>query len=163
VKARITLSRITPPPGDDRVKFQGEIVIPYPPSPQLNPVANGMRVLVTTATGATVIDATASGGAYNPGTGTGWSTSPSSWTYRSPSVITRGQPQPVPSKSGHYRFRVEARNGSFAVPQAGLPLTGVLVLDPPTAETGQCGTARYPGAPGPACSLNRSGSTLKCR
>jgi hypothetical protein len=157
------LSRISAPPGDDRLRFQGELTIPVPHVPQLNPVANGIRVLVTNAAGASVLDATVPGGAYSAATRTGWSTSPSSWTYRSPSGISRFQLQPRGPVPGRYKFRVQGREGNYAVGPGGLPLAGVLVLDPPTAETGQCGEARFPGAPAPACTLNGSGTTVNCR
>src|SRR5438128_3918251 len=45
-----------------------------------------------------------------------------------------------------------------------LPLSVEVILDPPAAETGQCGDARYPGpSPAPVCTFNATGSTLTCK
>src|SRR5439155_178725 len=69
---RVTVTRITPPPGDDRFRFSGEIALPYPYAPPLDPVTKGVRILLTTAGNRDVIDATIPGGVFNPATKVGW-------------------------------------------------------------------------------------------
>jgi hypothetical protein len=41
-----------------------------------------------------------------------------------------------------------------------MPLTALLILDPPTAATGQCGVATFAG-PRQSCTTN--GKTVKCK
>jgi len=53
---------------------------------------------------------------------------------------------------------------SDPISSADLPLSVEVILDPPAAETGQCGDARYPGpSPAPVCTFNATGSTLTCK
>ncbi len=42
---------------------------------------------------------------------------------------------------------VKGKRGAYPVDPAGLPLSALLVLDPPTAETGQCGAATFSSVP----------------
>jgi hypothetical protein len=57
-------------------------------------------------------------------------------------------------------FSVRGRHGSYPVDPAHLPLGGLLVVDPPTAETGQCAQATFTG-PAPTCLA--TGGTIRCR
>ena len=53
---------------------------------------------------------------------------------------------------------------TLAVTPASLPLRATLVIDVPTASTGQCGEATFPGPePAPHCGLNGNGKTAFCR
>jgi hypothetical protein len=63
------------------------------------------------------------------------------------------------TRPGVVRVAVSGKRGSYAV-EASLPLTGLLVLDPPTAETGQCGQASFAG-PGQGCRTNGRGVTCR--
>ena len=65
-----------------------------------------------------------------------------------------------PATPSLVRFSAGGRNGSYALGPNGLPLTATFVIDSPTARTGQCGTAAFPGAPGPACTRNRPGNAV---
>ena len=61
---------------------------------------------------------------------------------------------------GLVQFVVKGRRSSYPLEASQLPLTGSLVLDPPTAETGQCGDAAFDG-PEAACSADSS--SVRCR
>lgn len=62
---------------------------------------------------------------------------------------------------GLVHFSVQGKGGSFAISNASLPLTAVIVLD---ALEGQCGRASFPGPkPQPHCAFNKSGKTLTCK
>jgi len=42
------------------------------------------------------------------------------------------------SQPGQFSVAIIGKNGSFAVPDGGLPLRITVVIDPPLATTGQC-------------------------
>ena len=65
--------------------------------------------------------------------------------------------------TGVVTFAVIGKNGSYAVPTGGLPLTATLVVDAPLAQTGQCGEMHYPGAPNPTCTSTGGGKNVKCK
>jgi hypothetical protein len=53
---------------------------------------------------------------------------------------------------------------TYPVTTTDIPLAVVLVLDPPTARSGQCGEALFPGPrPAPSCAFNSAATALKCR
>ena len=64
------------------------------------------------------------------------------------------------TQPGLVRVKVTGKRGSYPVDTASLPLTGLLILDPPTAATGQCGVATFVG-PKPSCTTN--GKRVTCR
>ena len=64
---------------------------------------------------------------------------------------------------GRLRFVVMGRSGSYQTDASRMPLRGMVVLDPPTAATGECGEAVFPGPPGGTCVFNSVGSMLRCR
>ena len=97
-------------------------------------------------------------GAFDPATRVGWKYFPRcrAWRYLNrsaapPAGITAVTIKDLSRKSpGDVRFAVRGRRGAYPVDATRLPLAGLLVLDPPTAETGQCGQATFPG-PAPSC------------
>ena len=171
---RVTVTRITPPPGDDRFRFSGEIALPYPYAPPLDPVTKGVRILLTTAGNRDVIDATIPGGVFNPATKVGWTRnlSNTSFDYKNASngvvpliagiyhVVLRDRSHTHP---GHLKFVVTGKKGSYAVFANELPVKGTIVIDSPQATNGQCGEAVFPDAGGPTCAYSSSGRTLKCK
>jgi hypothetical protein len=64
------------------------------------------------------------------------------------------------ARPGRVQFRVTGKRGSYPVDATAIPLTGLLVLDPPTAETGQCGEARFAG---PAAECTADGTIVRCQ
>jgi parallel beta-helix repeat protein len=167
-KPTLAIRRLGTPPGDDTLLFAGDVTLPHPFTPLLDPVATGVHVVVEDAGGARPLDVLVPAGAYDPVAKAGWKTAPDgrSWRYinRStapPGVITSLVVKDLSRQaSGLVRFTVRGARGSYPVAAARLPLTGLLVLDPPTAETGQCGRADFAG-PSPSC--RSDGRSLVCR
>lgn len=166
-QAKIALSRLDTPPGDDKLFFRGSVRLSFPFSPPLDPHANGVRLLLDNAHGP-VVDVAVPGGQYDRATGTGWRTNRARtlWAYlnRSPAapggvfkIVVRDRSARTP---GLVKFLVRGRAGSYTVPADGLPVRGRIVLHPPA---GQCATASFPGpAPAPSCAFDRSRRTLRC-
>ena len=61
---------------------------------------------------------------------------------------------------GLVRFSVKGRRGSYPASPTNLPLEGFFVVDPPTAESGQCGRL---GFAAPSATCTSAGGTIKCR
>jgi parallel beta-helix repeat protein len=153
-RARLGLGKLHTPPGDDTLSFEGRLLLPHPFDPPLDPVAVGVGIVIEDVTGARLLDAQVPGGAYDPVRRVGWKTSRrgASWEYADKSAapvagITRVVVQDLSKKeAGRVQVRVSGRRGAYAVDPANLPLTALLILDPPTAETGQCARASFDGA-----------------
>jgi len=163
---KLTLSKLATVVGDDRLSFKGDMVLPYPFTPHLYPGGNGARFVIRKAGGGTLLDVTLPAGFYDSITHIGWiGASSGTWTYKNPGgvqSITKMVLKPS-GISGLLRTTVVGKNGSYAVAPADLPLHGIVVVDSPTAETGQCGEASFPGLPGPTCTFNSSHSTVHCK
>lgn len=168
-KHKLTAVKITAPPGNDKLSLKGQAVISL--SPPLDLVTNGVRVLVVGANGTAVVDTAIAGGAYDSGTRTGWRVNGAgtSWTWKGPGTGTQGIVKVgvklKPSTPGFVKFKVSGKNGTYTVTSPELPVTGIVVLDPPAATTGQCIEARFPATPPakPSCTLQSGGATLKCK
>jgi hypothetical protein len=174
-KAKITITKLITPPGDDKLKFKGEITIPaLPGDPVLDPTMEGARMIITDSTGAVVVDATIPAGAYNVNQKAGWKINGSATAF---TYITSGTIVPLPQGikkfgikrstkvTGLLKFSVTGKNGSYAVNTANLPLTGTIILDVPFATTGLCGESEWPGPPNPlgVCSSASAGNVVKCK
>lgn len=165
-KPRIMLRRLATPPGDDTLFFTGEMELAHPFSPALDPLATGVQIVLADASGVRSLDVLVPGGAWDPVQRSGWTATPNgrSWRYRNrtaspPGGITSIVLEDLSRKlPGLVRFTVRGARGSYAVDRASLPLEGLLILDPPTAETGQCGQATFPA---PSC-RDRAASVV-CR
>jgi hypothetical protein len=161
-RSRLLVSAIDTPPGDDRLLFKGEVGVPYPYDPPLDPAANGVRILLADAA-ATVLDV-----AVAPGSA--WSTngSRSKWQYSNPAGsaggITRVSLRKSARAGGLLKFAIKGRDGSYAVSSGALPLTAHVIFDPPSAATGQCGIAEFTGSPpAPSCVVDSTGRRVTCR
>ena len=163
----IVIRRVDTPPGDDALSFRGHVAAPYPFVPPLDPVAVGIGVLIRDALGGTLLDLFIPGGAFDPLAKAGWKASPNRgvWKYVNRSATPPGGIVGVAITDlsrmlpGLVRVHVKGRRGAYPVDPAMLPLTGFLILDPPTAETGQCGEAIF--FPPTRCTTN--GVTVRCR
>jgi parallel beta-helix repeat protein len=165
--ARLAVRQLDTPPGDEILDFRGQVVLPQPFTPVLDPVAVGVGVVVADAHGARVVDVLVPGGAYDAATRVGWTAAPrgGSWRYVNRSAAPVGGITSITVRDasrktpGLVKFRVTGR-GTVSLDPSALPLSAIVALDPPTAETGQCGTAAFPG-PSPACTSH--GSVVRCR
>lgn len=170
LKPKLTISRLTTPGGDDTIKLTGQASFTYPFAPPLDPIANGVRLLVKDASGGSVLDVTIPGGAYNYAIQTGWkkNTAGTTWNYKNGlggiQGITKATVKTIRSSPSVIAFVMSGKKGTYPVPANQLPVSATFVVDSPTAETGQCAELRFPGpAPAPSCKLNPNGSTLRCK
>jgi parallel beta-helix repeat protein len=167
-KARLIVKRLDTPPGDDLLTFRGALVVPFPFVPPLDPVAGGISVVVEDAAGARVLDVTVPGGAYDRVRKVGWQAARSGtgWKYvdgsaTPPGGITRVTVKDRSRKQpGLLKVTVTGKRGSYPVDPASVPLSGLLILDPPTAATGQCGVATFVG---PKQRCTAAGTGVNCK
>jgi hypothetical protein len=138
VKTKLMMSKLSPPGGDDRVKFKGTITVPT--TPPIDPPAKGVRLLVSDETGV-ALDALVPGGAA-------WKASAGRpvWIYRDRlgtfDGITKVALKERTPGSGEIKFTVQGKLGTYGKP---VPPTvkATLVIDSPVAATGQCGESTY--------------------
>jgi hypothetical protein len=174
-KPKILVTKLETPPGDDKLTYKGEVTLPHPFNPPLDPLTNGVRLLIDDTAG-NLLDLTLPGGAFADPPAAGWKVNKkvpvSKWTYLNknktvapPAGITKLVVQDSSLKTpGLVKFSATGKNGSYAAFSANLPLASLMVLDPPTAETGQCGEIGFPGpAPSPACVFDPVAGKLKCK
>jgi hypothetical protein len=159
----VKIGRQATPPGDDSLSWRGELVLPFPFSPALDPAVNGVRLVLANGTTA-ILDATIPGGLTAGSPPVGWKVAGggTKWLYSDrsaapPNGITKVVIHLVASTPGRLKFRVKGRDAALPAGVGNPPLAVVLVLDPPAAATGQCGEGSIP------CALNGSGSTRRCR
>jgi len=155
---KLTMTKLLPPPGASRVKFKGT-TSGVPTSPSINPVANGVRFVVTDVSPrATLLDAVIPGGSA-------WvSNGKSLWLYRNKTAPVAGISKIVLKSSvpGQFKFVVTGRNGSYLAP-TGTTVIADLVLDPPLAVNGQCGEAIYQASTAQTCRVLGGGAELLCK
>lgn len=167
-KPSIVVSKLDTPVGDDTLTFKGDFVVPHPFTPALDPVANGIAVVVEDAAGVRALDATIPGGAWDPVAKVGWQAARNGlgWKYLDKSatppfgITTLTIKDNSKKQPGLVQVKATGKRGAYPVDTASLPLTGYLVLDPPNAPTGQCGVATFTG-PKQACTTN--GKSVKCK
>jgi hypothetical protein len=160
---KLVFGKLAPPAGDETLTFKGELQLPAPITPALDPVGTGARVVVEGAAG-TVVDVTIPSGAFSRALGAGWKVNRAGtvWTFRSATGvlgIRRVVLKTAASSPGLVRFVVVGKQGRWAVDGATLPTRATLVLDAPVARGGQCGEGVFVGA----CAVNARGTTVRCR
>jgi hypothetical protein len=170
IKQKLVLSKLLPPSTDDKLSLKS-FFTSMPSTPTINPIANGLRVLISDSMGNIPVDVTVPGGAYDAGTRTGWKVNGAgtAWTFRTPNTvlangIIKAQVRAIPSTPGKYKVGVKGKDGNYPVNPANLPLVGTVVIDVPLAATGQCGDATFTATPParPSCT-QIAGKTIKCK
>ncbi len=167
-KEKLTATKLLAPGGDDKLKLKGFITIPT--TPTIAPHVNGVRLLLQTDDGVIILDTTLPGGAYSTATRAGWKTNGTGTKFL---YKNAGKVVPLidgiakvslglsPKTPGLLKFGVSGKNGTFGPVVSGdLPVQATLVIDVPTAETGQCGETDFTPA---GCVIGGAGSTLKCK
>jgi hypothetical protein len=160
------IRKLDTPPGDDKLIFRGKATLPVPFNPPLDPLANGVRLLIDHTAGS-VLDITIPGGAFVYPPGIGWKVNRrgTRWIYRNRSLTPVGGIIKILIKDrsattpGLVQFVVRGKAGAYVVTPTNLPVTGRIVLHPPVE---QCAAATFRG-PAPSCAFNASGSTLRCK
>jgi hypothetical protein len=162
----LTVNRLATPPGDDALVLRGRLDLPLPFEPALDPVETGVGILVEDGAGGPVLDVLVPGGAYDSALRTGWKSNPKGWKYVNRSESPPGGIRTVTIRDlsrrapGVVHFRVRGKGGTYPVAADALPLRAIFSVDPPTAETGQCGDVTFSGAGG-MCTHN--GKRVVCR
>lgn len=166
-KPKVKIANFLTAPGDDTLSFSG--VLDFASAPVLDPIARGVRLIFEDGAGER-FDVSVPPGAYNPTTRTGWlaNGAATAFTFRSSSsvggVIDKLKLSRTAAKPDVIKFTLSGKKGAQATTAVVPPLAATVVLDAPTAATGECGEIEFAGpAPAPACTLNRSGSTLSCK
>lgn len=165
---KLVIRRLDTPAGDDTIVFTGTLALPVPFAPPLDPATVGIGVRVRDAAGTSMLDLLVPGGAYDALTRVGWKTTPSrgSWKWVDRSAAPLGGLGGITVKDlsrrspGLVRVSIRGRHGAYAIDPTALPLTGTIILDPPTAETGQCAAEDFAG-PVPSCTSD--GRMVRCR
>lgn len=165
VNARLTISKLATPPGDDSLTMAGTITIPT--TPAIDPIHNGLRILLQDSAGNAVNDRAIPGGIYDNVAKFGWRSNAAgtAFTYIDKAGLTEYSKIRITgsaSAPGFYKVKVTGKRGNFAVPVGSLPPHVTVVLSPPVSTIGQCGEWIFLGPPpAPSCSL-KSGA-IKCR
>jgi hypothetical protein len=130
----------------------------------IDPIAHGVRLVVTDAAGGTYLDVSVPGGALVDRTG--WKATKKGWTFTSTTpaggVITSVKLS-VKDASG-VTFKVAGKHASLPPLPGSLPVRATLVLDPPQSMD-RCVETPFPGPPhvAPSCALKHDGVQLTCR
>jgi cysteine-rich repeat protein len=174
---RLTIALGQPASGDEQIAFAGSVTLPLPLEPRLDPLRRGMRVVLSGANG-TILDEIVA-----PGDGQvqayGWKTSgfvfvpgppPNLVGHRFiygdrrvdpilPSGINSVKIRRTPNLSDRFLFKVRGKAGAIPVTSDDLPLAVALVLDVPTAATGQCAEVAFAAGD---CAVSRNGKRMIC-
>jgi len=158
-KAKLKLTKIDTPPGDDGLTFSGEMTIPAVPA--YDPIADGVLLTVDDADARVVADVRVPGGAFDTGTNQGWKVNGAgtSWKFKSKTgvggittvVVKQNKSDPTKVK-----FKVVGKNAGFGGAGAALPLKAVFAVTP----DGQCGTVDFAA---PDLSCFDTGKVVLCR
>ncbi|TME74564.1 MAG: hypothetical protein E6I48_09045 [Chloroflexi bacterium] len=152
IEAPRLVARLTSP-GDMTFDVRGAMVVP--PSPPIDAASKGIRLVMKNFY-EVPLDATVPGGL-------GWGDSGGGWVYRDPvganGGITRVVLRQIGATPGALAFDIKGKRARFPDLVGVLPLKVSVVIDSPTAVTGQCGEEYVRTA---LCALNSSGRTLSC-
>jgi hypothetical protein len=149
--ARLKLSKLQAPSGDDKLKLSGTVTVPT--SPPIDLAAHGLRLSLTTNTGVPLADLTAPPGSNWSVNGAG-----TAWTYRNTSVssgIVKAKVRAI-QPAGTLRVNLKARGLALGAAPAGTPPVATISLGVPAAP-GQCGVTDFA-----ACRTSSNGATVWC-
>jgi hypothetical protein len=166
VQAKLTVSKMLAPAGDDALSFKG--VMTLPSSPPISPSTTGVTVYLTNANGTAVVDAFIPPGTYNPATKAGWKANGSltSFTYKNKGTgtpliqgITTVKAKITSPTS--VKFTVKGKLGSYGNAST-IPVNGALVFDPQLLVHTLCGGTDFKALPTPNCVVTSGGNTIQC-
>jgi hypothetical protein len=150
--ARLNLSKLRAPSGDDQLKLRGTVVVPT--SPPIDLVTNGLRLILTTNAGVALADLTAPAGSTWLRNGAG-----TTWRYRNPSAssgIVSATVQAI-KPAGTLRVTLKARGLALDAAPAGTPPVATITFAAPIAAPGQCGVTAFA-----VCRTTVNGATMRC-
>jgi len=151
-KARLKVGRYGTPPGDDRLTVKGDMT--PPPNPPLDPIADGLRLVLRDSPDGVFLDVTLPPGAYSAATRTGWKVRGTGFDFVTPQVVGGAvkaahlrRPASLP---GVVRVAISGKGGSYVTGLVTPPLEVSVVVGP---AGGQCAEATF----GPASCSEHSG------
>jgi hypothetical protein len=165
--SKLTLRKVLPPTGDDKLTFVGTLTLPGPGSieTQLDVVNDGVVVRLVDGD-VVVLDTEIPGGEYDAGTETGWKVNGlhTAWIYFAPPTGGPGGIKKLKlldqtaNTPGLVKVVVKGSGGAYA---AGAAVDAALVLP----DSGQCFAATYPAVfpLTPSCIATGGGATIRCR
>lgn len=172
-KSRVVLGKINTDtiPGNDTLVVSAFFALPPGRSfAELDPLNDGVRVVLVAEDGSTRLDATVPGGAFSKVTKTGWKLSGNgkNWTYvdktANPAnginqvVINNKDVAKTPRR---VKVTVKGKKGTYPVVAADSPVQAVVTLgDATAAAEGLCGESAYTASD---CKLNKQQNRLTCR
>ena len=154
-KASLIADRLQLPPDDERLSLQGQMALPFPFNPPLDPSTNGVRIMARNGDHV-VLDVTIPGGALGGSPAHGWKrldrAAGSTWTYIDKRTSTIGGIVRVvvtSANSGLVKFSAKGKKGDYERLGQILPAGATFLLAPT-----QCTDLRFPGpTPAPHCAF----------
>lgn len=161
-KRRLALTGLGETSGNQALHFRGQLNLDVPVSPEVDPLASGIALVVETAQGDVVYETRVDAGAYDDASGRGWKKRPQRDVWNYDSTASTGVVAAKLSVAGATRQKVKFDVTAQALDLTGLgdedlPLTARFLLD------GRCGDAVYGSAPGPTCAFSSDRAALDCR
>lgn len=152
----IKLSGLGTPPGDDKATLAGSLVLPWLPT--VDPVRDGLRIVVDDRAGHPLADFSIPGGAFDPVTKTGWVATSKAWTFK-PAKTPSGAAGIAKATvkrlgAGLFGVTMTAKSSSLGIAATGSPLDLSIVLAP---DGEACATVT------PACDWDALGRAVRCR
>lgn len=170
--ADLQISRLRFSRGSQDMRFSGRFQ-PFPSTPAVDPLADGLRLVLQTATGRVVLDATLPAGPYSAASRIGWKSRVSkgktihSWAHTSSSIAPPGgivSATVTVDASGLPDVQVVGKKFDYTVDPGEEQLRFTLVARPAVTPAAQCGDmVNGLASGGPTCQFRDTGRTLRCR
>ncbi len=165
--ARLELRRLKPPPTDDHLQLTGTLTLQ--PGTTLDDVAttSGLGVMLGDDVHGAIAGARLAPGSYDATAKRGWRKKSGGkvWRYRDDGAAPPGGIRLVAltakgvDATGRPLVSILVRGRGVGYVSTSTPQATVTL----TVGQGPCFAARFPGAPGPACTPNPAGTALRCK
>lgn len=165
-RPQVLLLKLDKPAGEHKAKIAGNIQLPNPIAPDLDPLLNGVRLAVRDSAGNAVIDVDIPGGAFDKATKAGWKRNAKGnvfkWMNKAgiDGIFKVLLKEGSPKNPGLIKFIVIGKGGAYGVNPDDLPLSITLDLGPKYSLVNQCGEQIFEGQSGLCGS---SGKAVICR
>jgi hypothetical protein len=137
--------------GDDGLKLRGRFTIVT--APAIDVAAHGLRLVVSGASGTPLLDTTLAGGPP-------WKKKGTAWIYAnatSASGIVKARVRGSAADPGTFTVRLQGRGLDLGGAAGDLPLAVTIVIDVPTATTGECAGTAFA-----RCASAHAGAVVRC-
>ena len=161
--ARLLMTRLDRPPGQQGVALEGQLVFSAPIAPPLDPMSKGLGLLLRDGSGKTLLEARIPGGLYDRKIRAGWTGKRRTARYRSRAGVAGINEVALRwNAKGRVKIVVSGKRARL-VRGPTLPLFWQLDLEGSRAATMQCGETDFLPAPErPSCTTKRGGSVVAC-